>query len=71
MIRSAPQLDELDRRYQSEVFRGLSYQQALQRFASLWAEARQLNPEAGDDWLEDLAPDLAVARAVNGLPPDA
>jgi hypothetical protein len=30
-----------------------------------------LNPDFPGDWLEDLAADLAVARAVNGLPVDA
>ena len=71
MITSSPRLDDLERRYQREAFRGLSYEQALARFASLWAEARQLNPDVGKNWLEALEPDLAVARAVNGLPPAA
>lgn len=71
MITSSSRLEELERRYQREAFRGLSYEQALARFSSLWAEARQLNPDVGKNWLEDLEPDLAVARAVNGLPPAA
>ncbi len=71
VIKASPRLDELERRYQREAFRGLSYEQALERFSSLWAEARQLNPDMGKDWLDDLEPDLAVARAVNGLPPAA
>lgn len=71
LIRSSPELEELERRYQREAFRGLSYRQALRRFESLWAEARQLNPDWREHWLEDIAPDLAIARAVNGLPPDA
>lgn len=71
MITSSPRLEEFERRYQREAFRGLSYEQALARFSSLWAEARQLNPDVGKNWLEDLEPDLAVARAVNGLPPAA
>lgn len=69
LINPSPRLDELERRYQREAFQGLSYEQALARFSSLWAEARQLNPDMGKDWLEDLEPDLAVARAINGLPP--
>jgi len=32
-------------------------------------EARLLRPDLGLDWRDDLAPDLAVARALNGLPP--
>lgn len=69
MVRSSDVLAAFEARYQREAFRGLTYEQALARFAALWAEARALNPDLGSDWLEDLAPDLAVARAVNGLPP--
>ncbi len=69
MIRSSRLLDELDRRYQREVLRGLTYPQALARFAALWTEARELGASGRDDWETDLEPDLAVARAVNGLPP--
>lgn len=42
---------------------------ARRRFAALWDYARAVNPGIGDDWEHDLAPDIAVARAVNGLPP--
>jgi hypothetical protein len=69
MIRSSPRLDELERRYQREAFRDLTLCEALDRFAALWAEARQLDPSLGEDWRADLEADLAVARAVNDLPP--
>ena len=69
MIESSGQLDAFEAAYQRTAYAGLSYQEALALFAALWAEARALNPSLGDDWAEDLAPDLAVARAVNGLPP--
>ena len=69
MIRSSKALRDLEARYQREAFQGLSYEQALARFAALWGEARELNPDLGADWLGDLEPDLAVARAVNGLSP--
>lgn len=52
--------DELD---------GLTYLEALRRFTGLWMEARQVRPDLGDDWEQDLCADLAVARAVNGLSP--
>ncbi len=68
MIRSSKPLEELDKRYQ-ETLRGLTYAQALERFAALWAEARALGASGRVDWEADLEPDLAVARAVNGLPP--
>ena len=71
MIRASKELEELEREYGREAFRGLTYERALELFAALWLEARALNPEIGSDWEEDLEPDLAVARAVNGLPPAA
>ncbi len=70
MIRSSKQLDELDKRYLQATLRGLTYAQALERFAALWAEALALGASSGRvDWESDPEPDLAVARAVNGLPP--
>lgn len=69
VIHPSKRLDELEDRYQRVAFRGLSFEEALGVFASLWVEARELNPDLGADWLEDLEPDLAVARAVNGLRP--
>lgn len=69
MIRSSRKLEELEARYQEEAYSGLTYQEALARFAALWAEACALNPDMGLDWLEDLEADRAIARAVNGLPP--
>lgn len=53
------------------VAQGLTYEEALRRFAALWAHARAVNPALGADWEDDLAADFAVARAVNGLPPAA
>jgi len=47
----------------------MSYAEALERFERLWRHARALNPAVGEDWEEDIAADLAVARAINGLPP--
>lgn len=69
MIRSSKPLDELDKRHQQETLRGLTYAQALERFEALWAEALALGVLGQVDWETDLEPDLAVARAVNGLPP--
>ncbi len=69
MIRSSKLLAELDKRYQQETLRGLTYEQSLERFAALWAEARALGALGRVDWETDLEPDLAVARAVNGLSP--
>ena len=69
MSRSSKPLDQLDKRYQQETLRGLTYAQALERFEALWAEALALGVLGQVDWETDLEPDLAVARAVNGIPP--
>ena len=69
MIHSSKRLEELEAQDQREAYRDMTYAEALQRFEALWAEARALRPDFGDDWENDLEPVLAVARAVNGLPP--
>ncbi|HJS43581.1 MAG TPA: hypothetical protein VJ755_08925 [Gemmatimonadales bacterium] len=72
MIESTRRLAEFEARYGREAFRQWSYADALALFSALWAEARAVASAAsGDDWREDLEPDLAIARAVNGLPPRA
>lgn len=72
MIRPSPILAELDRRHARERLARRSWQEALEVYAALWREARSLDPDfPGRDWRADLIPDLAIARAVNGLPPDA
>lgn len=67
MIASSDLLNELEARYQREAFADLTYEEALRRFAALWAEARLLRSDLGSGWEADLDSDLAVARAVNGL----
>ena len=47
----------------------MTYAEALDLFAALWAEARVLNPDFPGNWRTDVEPDLAIARALNGLPP--
>ena len=69
MIRPTRRLADLEARYTREAFRDWSYLQALELFAAMWQEARALHPTLGADWQNDLAPDLAMARALNGLPP--
>lgn len=46
-----------------------TYEDAVRRYSALWAYARSVNPAVGDDWEHDVAADVAVARAVNGLSP--
>ena len=69
MIRPGDALFEFEAREQREAYEHLTYAEALRRFASLWSEARALNPDIGSDWREDLTAVLAVARAINGRAP--
>jgi hypothetical protein len=71
MLRQSPALDEIKRRYAREHLAGLTYREALAIFTALWREARALNPDFPGDGKRSLAADLAIARAVNGLPPSA
>lgn len=71
MIRHTDELEAFERRYAREELARLSFGDALALFEALWAEARALGAEFPGDWREDIGPDLAVARAVNGLPPEA
>jgi hypothetical protein len=70
MIRDTPALQDIRRRYAREVLAGRTYLEALAVFEALWRQARLLNPDFPGDWRDDIACDLDVARAVNGLPAD-
>jgi hypothetical protein len=71
MIRRTQELDAIERRYLREQVAELTYGEALAVFAALWREAQALNPDYpyDCDWRVDIEPDLAIARAINGLPP--
>lgn len=69
MIRSSESLQRFAEDYARERIGSRSYEEALAIFTALWTEAASLNPGFPGDWREDLEPDLAVARAVNGLEP--
>jgi hypothetical protein len=70
MLRRTDQLEQLEADFTRKHLGRMSYQEALAIFAALWAEARALNPDFPGDWRSDIGPDLAVARAVNGLSPE-
>lgn len=70
MLRPTPELREFEHRYARRRDAVATYEGALAVFKALWVEARSLRADFPDeDWRRDLEPDLAVARAVNGLPP--
>jgi hypothetical protein len=68
MIRSTKLLEELDARYRRERIGPLSYEQSLAIFAGLWEHAQLLRPGFATDWQTDIAPDIVLARVLNGLP---
>lgn len=69
MLERTERLDALDRRWERRAYGELDFSRALARFAALWQEAVELRDDPRAGWREDLDADLAVARAVNGLPP--
>lgn len=71
MIRNESRLRQIDLRWEREAYHDLSFIEALDIYARLWRQALRLNPDPIAGWREDLASDLAIARAVNGLPPQS
>lgn len=69
MLEATDELHELERRWEKQRYRDMNFADALALYASLWAEARALRDDLTVDWRLDVEADLAVARAVNGLPP--
>ena len=69
MIENPERLAEFDRRDAARRFAGFTHADALGWFEALWAEAVALNSDFPGDWRADLGGDIALARAINGLPP--
>jgi len=69
MLEFTARLEALELRWERQTYGDMSYLEALARFEALWAHALELGWDPVADWRADLEPDLAVARAVNGLPP--
>ncbi len=69
MVVETPQLRRFEAEYQRTAYRQLSVPDAMALYMRLLGEARALDPEFGRDWEADLAADLAIARAINGLTP--
>lgn len=69
MIGDAGQLHRFEAEYQRTAYREMSLPDALALYQRLLGEARALDPAFGLDWQADLASDLAIARAINGLSP--
>jgi len=62
-------LADLEARLARSASAQMTVAQAFAWYEGALAEVRALRPDFDADWLDDLAPDLAIARAVNGLPP--
>jgi hypothetical protein len=69
MLHPSKKLADFEAAYARERLGALSFGEALRIFEGLWVQARTLNPHFPRDWRDDIAPDIEVARAVNGLPP--
>ena len=69
MIQPSKRLQEFERRHTREEVAKLTYADALAIFQALWVEASELNPDFPGHWRSDIGPDLAIARALNGLSP--
>ena len=69
MLNPTPGWKAFERQDEEATYGHLSYGEALERFERLWRYAREVNPAIGEDWEEDLAADLAIARVLNGLRP--
>ena len=69
MVTNPRALAEFEDRAARSDAQAMTFDQALAWYEGALAEVRALRPDFDADWLEDLAADLAVARAVNGLPP--
>jgi hypothetical protein len=69
MLVDTPRLRQFEAEYQRTAYRDLTLPDALALYQALLGAALALDPEFGRDWPADLAADLVIARAVNGLPP--
>jgi hypothetical protein len=65
MIKSHAALEALRIREDRVAYEAAGYEGAVDTFMLLWNEALLLNPAAGDDWLDDIQCDIAVARTLN------
>lgn len=69
MLRPTRELEALERRWERETYHDMSFHEALDRFEAMWRHALELGWDPLADWRADLESDIAIARAVNGLPP--
>lgn len=71
MIQNPERLARFERTQARRHLAGSTHADALAWLEALWTEAAALNPGFPDDWRTDLEGDLAIARAINGLPPQS
>lgn len=71
MMKSPEKVREMEAAFTTVLYKDMDYEEALARFEALWFEALSLNPRLGQLWEEDVKPNIAVARILNGLSPEA
>jgi hypothetical protein len=69
VIKSPGPVEQLRIREERVAYDHLSYEGAVDIYLALWSEAQLLNPNLGDDWLDDVQCDIAIARTLNGIAP--
>ncbi|MCK4771596.1 MAG: hypothetical protein KAT18_01645 [Candidatus Latescibacteria bacterium] len=71
MMRLPDKVREIEAAHETALYGAMDYGEALERFEALWIEAISLNPRIGQNWEEDVKPDIELARTLNGLSPEA
>jgi hypothetical protein len=66
MYSESPELKALALRHTRELG-SLTYREALARFTALWVYAQRVSPDFSLPWQDDVAPDLELARVLNGI----
>lgn len=72
MLRNPEVIARFEREDARRRYGNLSYLEALRLFEAMWAHAAAIDPEFAErDPHTGLESALAIARAINGLPPRA
>lgn len=71
MLKNPEKVRSIEAAHEKELYGSLSYSEKLRRYEALWAHVRSLNPRFTRRWREDLDADIAIARVLNGLPPES
>lgn len=72
MLKNQTVIARFEREDTRRRYGDLSYLESLQLFEAMWAHAAAIDPEFAQRNLDSISESaLAIARAINGLPPRA